>query len=68
MDLYHKLKWGNRIFYTLMILNSIFLGIYNYNDIGINTLRFRTIKDSGYVMPLKTWIMDAVWDQVNSQF
>ena len=33
MDLYHKLKWGNRIFYTLMIFNSIFLGIYNYNDI-----------------------------------
>ena len=42
--------------------------LYSYNDIGINTLSFRTIKDTGYVMPFKPWVSDAVWDQVNTQF
>ena len=42
--------------------------LYNYSDKSIDTLKFKTIKDTGYVMPLKSWIMDVVWDEVNSNY
>ena len=66
-DTYNQINMVSYIYDEDEYMNEL-NRLYNYNDIGINTLRFRTIKDSGYVMPLKTWIMDAVWDQVNSQF
>ena len=36
--------------------------------LSINDIKFRVIKETGYVMPLKPWIMQAVWDEVNGYF
>jgi hypothetical protein len=40
---------------------------YNYTDTkyGINILEFKTINNAGYITPLKTWIIDAVYDMYN---
>ena len=37
---------------------------YNYTDTkyGINILEFKTINKAGYITPLKTWLIDAVYD------
>lgn len=41
--------------------------LYNYEEKDINTLNFKTIKDNGYVNPVKKWILDAIWDNVNEK-
>ena len=43
--------------------------LYGYNESpssSIQSIKFTTIKDSGYVNPVKKWVMDAVWDNVNT--
>ena len=39
--------------------------LYNYVEEDINSLKYKTIKDNGYVTPVKKWVLDAIWDSVN---
>lgn len=42
--------------------------LYNTSMSSIDTMKFRTIKDTGYVMPFKPWVTQAVWDDINSNY
>ena len=35
---------------------------------SIDIMKFRTIKDTGYVMPFKPWVTQAIWDDFNSNY
>jgi hypothetical protein len=39
--------------------------LYNYNNSHLDEFKFNVIKESGYVNPVKKWVLDAIWDMVN---
>jgi hypothetical protein len=44
--------------------------LYNtpLSESTIDTMKFKTIRDTGYVMPFKPWVTQAVWDDYNSNY
>ena len=44
--------------------------LYNtpLSESTVDTMKFKTIRDTGYVMPFKPWVTQAVWDDYNSNY
>ena len=40
-------------------------GIFTFPSTGIWFIKFNTIDDHGYVVPLKRWLLEAAWDEFN---